>query len=112
MKLVRSQEVAEVGVSHDASVKKKVLLEKGTVPQLMNFSSAVFAPGQAVETHNHPTMYEVFYILKGRAEFVVNQEKVVLGVGDCITIEPGEWHSQSNPYGEHVEWVYFGIATD
>tara|TARA_R110002051_G_C8736457_1_gene498525 strand:+ start:1135 stop:1473 length:339 start_codon:yes stop_codon:yes gene_type:complete len=112
MKIVRSQEIAEIGVSHNEEIKKKVLLEKGTIPQLMNFSSTVFKPGQFVETHNHPTMYEVFYILKGRAEFIVNQEKVILEVGDCITIDQGEWHSQSNPYTENVEWVYFGIATD
>ncbi|MEB8329904.1 cupin domain-containing protein [Flavobacteriaceae bacterium KMM 6897] len=112
MKIVRSTGVAEVGVSHNGEIKKKVLLEKGAIPQLMNFSSAVFKPGQFVKTHNHPTMYEVFYILKGRAEFVVNEEKVLLGKGDCITIAPGEWHSQSNPYEENVEWVYFGIATD
>ena len=78
----------------------------------MNFSSAVFKPGQFVETHQHLTMYEVFYILKGRAAFVVDQEKVILGVGDCITIAPGEKHSQSNPYEENVEWIYFGIAID
>ncbi len=112
MKVVRSLEVAEVGVSHDESIKKKVLLEKGTIPQLMNFSSAIFRPGQSVETHNHPTMYEVFYILKGKAEFVVEEERVVLGAGDCITIAPGERHSRSNPYRENVEWIYFGIATD
>ncbi|ALM07795.1 hypothetical protein SB49_08305 [Sediminicola sp. YIK13] len=112
MKIVRSKEVAEVGVSHNVEIRKKVLLEKGTIPQLMNFSSAVFKPGQFVETHSHPTMYEVFYIIKGRAAFVVEHEKVILGVGDCITIAPGEIHSQSNPYDNIVEWIYFGIATD
>ena len=112
MKIVRSQEVAEVGVSHNGEIRKKVLLEKGTIPQLMNFSSAIFKPGQSVETHSHPTMYEVFYILKGRAEFVVEQDKVILGVGDCITIAPGEMHSQCNPYQENVAWIYFGIAID
>lgn len=112
MKIVRSQEVAEVGVSHNQEIKKKVLLDKGTIPHLMNLSSALLKPEQFVESHQHPTMYEVFYILKGRAAFVVNEKKVLLGVGDCITIAPGERHSQSNPYDENVEWIYFGIATD
>ena len=34
MKIVRSKEVAEVGVSHNVEIRKKVLLEKGTIPVL------------------------------------------------------------------------------
>jgi len=112
MKLVRTSQTPEVGLSHNEDIKKKVFLEKGYIPQLMNFSSATFKPGQAVESHSHPTLFEVFYLLSGRAEFVVNQEKITLNAGDCITIEPGEEHSQHNPYNEDVVWIYFGIATD
>jgi mannose-6-phosphate isomerase-like protein (cupin superfamily) len=112
MKLVRTSQTPEVGLSHNEDIKKKVFLEKGYIPQLMNFSSATFKPGQAVESHQHLTMFEVFYLISGSADFVVNQEKITLNAGDCITIEPGEVHSQHNPYNEDVVWLYFGIATD
>jgi quercetin dioxygenase-like cupin family protein len=88
MKLVRTSQTSEVGLSHNEDIKKKVFLEKGYIPQLMNFSSATFKPGQAVASYSHPTLFEVFYLLSGREEFVVNREKITLNAGDCITIEP------------------------
>ncbi|QVY65738.1 cupin domain-containing protein [Polaribacter sp. Q13] len=112
MKLVNTNTLPEIGTSHDEDVKKKVFIEKGIVPQLMMFGAATFKPGQAVETHKHDTMYEVFYIQSGKAEFVVNDQKMIVIHGDCITIEQGEFHSMSNPFSENVTWVYFGIATD
>lgn len=112
MKLVHTNQVPEVGVSHNEDIKKKVFLEKGFIPQLMTFGSATFKPGQSVETHKHDTMFEVFYIQSGKAEFVVENEKIEVAPGDCITLEPGEEHSQSNPFDENVTWLYFGIATD
>ncbi|MCL7764157.1 cupin domain-containing protein [Polaribacter sp. Z014] len=112
MKLVHTNTLPEIGTSHDEDVKKKVFIEKGIVPQLMMFGSATFTPGQSVETHKHNTMYEVFYIQSGKAEFIVNDQKMIVVPGDCITIEQGEFHSMSNPFSENVTWLYFGIATD
>ncbi len=112
MKLVNTNQLPEVGVSHDKNIMKKVFLEKGYIPQLMMFGSVTLKPGQSVEPHKHDTMFEIFYIVKGKAIFIVDDKKVELKAGDCITIEPGENHPQSNPYNEDVEWLCFGIATD
>jgi len=112
MKIVHTNTIEEVGISHNEDIKKKVFIDKGYIPQLMNFSFATFKPGQFVETHLHKTMYEVFYIQSGKAEFIINGEKYIVQKGDCITIEAMEPHSQSNPFKENVTWVYFGIATD
>ncbi|WP_405605507.1 cupin domain-containing protein [Polaribacter sp. Asnod1-A03] len=112
MKLVHTDQLPKIGTSHDEAIKKKVFLGKGIVPQLMMFGSATFTPGQAVETHKHDTMYEIFYIQSGKAEFVINDKKIIVVSGDCITIEQGEFHSMNNPFLEDVTWTYFGIATD
>ncbi|NJB69995.1 quercetin dioxygenase-like cupin family protein [Saonia flava] len=112
MKLTHTKLLPELGVSHNPDIKKKVFLGRGEIPQLMNFGTATFKPGQAVEEHKHDTMFEVFYIQSGKAEFIVNGEALVLRAGDCITLEPGELHSQNNPFKEDVVWLYFGIATD
>lgn len=111
MKLTHIDDLFEVGLSHNQEIKKKVILDKGYIPNLMTFAQATFKPGQMVSVHTHATMFEVFYIEKGKAEFVVEGTKVLLVTGDSITIEPGEKHSQSNPFDENVTWLYFGIAT-
>lgn len=112
MKLIHVDKLPEEGVSHNPEIKKKVILEKGYIPQLMTFGQATFQPGQSVKEHEHKTMHEVFYIQSGKAVFVVNNKTIKLKKGDVLSIEPGETHSQENPYNKPVTWSYFGIATD
>jgi quercetin dioxygenase-like cupin family protein len=110
MKIIHADQLPEIGTSHAEEIKKKVFLEKGLVPRLMMFSSAVLKPGQMIEIHAHPTMFEIFYVLSGQLEFTVNGEKSILKAGDCLVAEPGEQHSQNNPYNIETRWVYYGIA--
>ena len=112
MKHINIHDLKEVGVSHNEDIKKKVILERGYIPQLMTFGQATFKPGQAVETHKHDTMFEVFFIQSGKAAFTINGNRIELKEADVVSIEPGELHSQENPYDEPVTWLYFGIATD
>lgn len=111
MKIVDWETLPELGVSHDPDIKKKTLVGAGEIPQLMMFSTAVFKPGQSVEKHKHDTMYEVFFVQKGKAIFEINGQSHEVNAGKCITIEPGELHRQYNPFEEEVHWIYFGIAT-
>lgn len=112
MKIKKLKDTPEVLANHEGNILKKVLVKKGEIPHLMMFSSATFKPKQKVEAHKHDTMYEVFYIQQGKAEFIIDDKKIIVSAGDCITIEPEEIHSQSNPFEEEVTWLYFGIATD
>lgn len=112
MKIFSTHQIKESGVSHNPDIKKKVFLENGLIPKLTTFAQATFTPGQSVDTHKHDTMHEVFYVQSGKAEFVIAGKKFLVQPGDCITIDPGEEHSQSNPFSEPVTWLYFGIATD
>ncbi|MFA7209795.1 MAG: cupin domain-containing protein [Parcubacteria group bacterium] len=112
MKLVHSSQLPELGVSRNKDIKKKVILEKGFIPNVATFGMATFKPGQSVPAHKHDAAYEVFYILSGKAEFIVDGKKIELTAGDCITIEPGETHTQSNPYDEDLTWLYFIITLD
>jgi quercetin dioxygenase-like cupin family protein len=112
LKINHIDNIEETLANHQGNILKKVFLEKGEIPNLMMFSTATFKPKQEVETHKHDTMFEVFYIQSGKAEFIINNHKHIVKAGTCITIAPGELHSQSNPFEENVTWLYFGIATD
>lgn len=112
MKIIKSKNLPWMGVSHNPEIKKKTFIGNGLIPKLTTLGKAVFKPGQIVSEHKHETMFEVFYILKGKAMFVVEGKKHILEKQECLVLEPGELHSQSNPYHESVEWVYFGVATD
>jgi len=112
MKIVYWNELPYLAVSHNEDIKKRTLVNRGEIPQLMMYGTAVFKPGQKVDLHKHDTMYEVFHIQTGKAIFTVSGQDYELGPGNCITIEPGEIHGQHNPFTLDVTWTYFGIATD
>jgi quercetin dioxygenase-like cupin family protein len=112
MKIIKTNELPEVGVSHNPEIKKKVFIEKSEIPQLMTFGQAVLRSGQEVDEHVHPTMCEVFYILSGKAVFQINGTDYQIVEKDCIYIESGERHSQKNPFEEDATWLYFGISTE
>lgn len=112
MKITRLENIENTKTNHKGNILKQVLIGKGEIPNVMMFSKATFKPNQKVEMHKHDTMFEVFYVQSGKAEFVINDIKHLVETGDCITVAPGELHSQSNPFDEDVTWLYFGIAVD
>lgn len=112
MKLVHLAQVPAEGVSHQPEIKKQVMVKNGEIPQLTGFSQAVFKPGQSCEKHQHPTMYEVYFVLEGEATLIVNSKKFKAVKNDCVTIKPGEPHSAANNSDRDFVWIYFGLATD
>lgn len=111
MKMVHLADVPETGVSHDPTIKKKTLIGRNEIPNLMMFSRATFKPGQSVEPHSHETMFEVYYVCSGKAVFIINGEEIEVAPGDCITVEPRDEHSVHNPFDSDAAWLYFGVTT-
>lgn len=103
--------IPKQGVSHNPAILKQVMLNNGEIPQITTFAQAEFQPGQSVAEHIHETMYEVFYILKGKADFIIEDQKITVKMGDYVVIEPKERHSQANLYAESVSWLYFAVAS-
>ena len=112
MKIRKKEDQTITVANHSESIRKTVLIENGDIPQLTNFGTAVFQPGQKVEPHQHATMYEVFYCTSGEIQFMIDGRDYVLKAGDCITIEPGEMHALENLSDEESHLTYFGIAHD
>ena len=53
-------------------------------------------PGKGHNFHRHPQQEEVIYVLKGRIEQWVNQEKKILEAGDAAFIGAGVVHASFN----------------
>lgn len=110
MRLQRQADLEWSAVSHDPQIRKRVLVERGVVPKLTNFSRAVLRPGQGTSAHSHPDMFEVYLVEEGEGVFVVAGDPLRLGAGDSIVIEPGESHSLRNPSPDRdLRISYFGI---
>ena len=73
-------------VSHPAS----------TGAEQLTIIDATLAPGQAHGFHKHPDQEEVIFVIAGRVEQWLDQEKRILGFGDAAFIPKGVVHASFN----------------
>ena len=88
---------------------KKVFLRGDVLPAVTQVAVATMDEGFEAELHNHPTMYENYYVLEGRAIYRVGDEEFAVEPGDMIIVPPGTPHRQRVTQGPHRVF-YWGIA--
>ena len=69
------------------------------------FAKITLKPGCSIGYHVHEKDSELFYILKGTAEYSDNGEIKTVSAGDVTICPPGEGHSIANKTDETVEFV-------
>jgi quercetin dioxygenase-like cupin family protein len=109
MKITSLDDIADEGVSHNPEIRKQVLLRRGDVPPLMNFSRSRIAAGQIARAHRHADMCEIFFVESGSGTMKVDGQEHQLRAGTCIAIEPNEEHEISNQGTADLVLIYFGI---
>lgn len=65
----------------------------------------MIAPPHWSEPFQTPDFDEYTYIIKGRKQFIIDGETVVLGTGESIRIERGARIQYSNPFDEECEYL-------
>ncbi len=112
MKRSALAELPEEAVSHNAAIRKRVLLRKGDLPRLTNFSQARFPPGQRAAGHRHEDMSEVFFVEAGRGAIRVDGNEYALSPGVCVAVEAREIHEIENTGSEELVISYFGLESE
>jgi quercetin dioxygenase-like cupin family protein len=110
MKISRLRELAELPVSHDPQLKKRVLISNGVIPHLTGFSQVKIPPNGAVTSHRHADMTEVFFVNGGEGIITINAVQYPLTEGTCIVVEPTEEHSLKNTGSSDLVLTYFGLV--
>lgn len=109
MKFVSLDHLPNETVSHNPAIQKKVILRKGDLPHLTNFSQAYFAPGQVAAAHAHQDMCEVFFVEAGEGQITIDGKPYPLQAGTCVAVEPGEVHEVRNTGTTDLILTYFGL---
>ena len=73
--IIRRSDRQPVPSAHGEHVHKELLLRGGIIPALTQVAESTIGPASAVETHNHPTMWEFFFVLSGEATYVLDGEE-------------------------------------
>lgn len=90
---------------------KQVLLRDGILPAVTQVAVATFPDLIETELHNHPTMYEVYFVLEGSALYTIGDQCYEVSAGDFFIVPPGVTHNQKITVTPH-RIFYWGIATD
>lgn len=109
MKYISLNQALVQTVSHNPAIQKKVMLAKGDLPGLTNFSQARFPPGQVAQGHFHHDMAEIFFVESGQGIIKINDQDFPLETGVCVAVEPGEVHEVSNTGNIDLIITYFGL---
>ncbi|MEL6939282.1 MAG: cupin domain-containing protein [Cyanobacteria bacterium J06598_1] len=112
MKITSLNELPIESVSHNAAIKKQVMLRMGELPHLTNFSQARFQPGQVAQAHAHTDMHEVFFVEEGEGAIAIDGKPYPLTPGTCIAVAPHESHEVSNTGTAELVLTYFGLRAE
>lgn len=112
MKLIKTNDAAETGVSHNAKIRKRVWIENGEQSNITNYARAVFPPGEKAAAHDHDDMTEVFTCVSGCGEIRVNEVGYVFDAGTTVVVEAGEMHEIINAGTTDLVVSYFGVLVD
>lgn len=108
MKIVSLENLEEVITSHKVG-KKKIMIKNGDVPHITQFSQVRLTPGEIVEEHAHPDMYEIFLTQEGEAIMNINGKEYKVTPGVCLTVEPGEKHETKVTGDKNLVQLIIGV---
>ncbi len=75
-----------------------------------DFSVAhMVAPPGWYEPFQVPMFDEITYVIKGKKQIEIDEEKIVLNNGESICVKKGSRVKYSNPFDEEVEYISFCI---
>lgn len=98
----------------DTPTWKRVLVSKGMIPYIMQIATSVSwdSCDTSFDQHVHETMWEFYFVHRGRAVFTIGNEVHEAEAGDFLAVPPNTTHYYKVPPGEELELFYFGVATD
>lgn len=90
---------------------KRVIARGGLLPQVTQIAEGAFEQPFVVDPHEHPTMFEIFYVLEGTATYIVGAEVHEAGPGDLVIVPPATRHSIRVTTPPH-RIFYWGLAVE
>lgn len=79
---------------------------KAGTSETMTVGRVTFNPQMANPKHCHPNCDEILYVIKGKVEHTLPDDKtVIMNPGDSIVIPKNVWHQATNLTDEEAEVI-------
>ena len=89
----------------DGSEIRELLAHRNSCIRNQSLAEAQLPAGSATMPHFHPKTEEIYYILEGRGEMILAQDKQGIIPGDAIAIPPGVPHQMINQGSEPLVFL-------
>lgn len=109
MRIININDAVWSRVSHNPTIKKRVILARGELRGVTAMSQAVFKPGDVADAHAHRDMAEVFLVQSGRGVIRINGSEHELNSHVVAVAEPNDVHEIENTGKEDLIITYFGV---
>jgi len=100
-----SSEPGPLGTMVEQSLRGKVFQPPGAKLAVVEWESTGVETMWISPLHTHLDDDEMWYVLAGQLEFVLNGERVVVGAGGCVTAPRGVAHAFRNPGPDPVRYL-------
>lgn len=78
----------------------------------LTFGRVTIKPKARNPVHRHPACEELLYVVSGRVEHSLGDERFVMGAGDVIVIPAGVWHNAAALGDEEAELIIVFSSAD
>lgn len=79
---------------------------------LLRMSVCRVLPGQIIDHHDHDTMSEIYFLMRGKGEFRVDDKVIPVQERTGMYFEPGVMRSVSNSSNDAAWWIFIGSPPD
>ncbi len=106
------------GIAHDAGIDWQLLSAKkpgdnrptACMESMMYIARALLQPTLEYHNHVHDDHEEIYYIISGRGEIVIDGETQPIRDGDIVFIGVNQYHQIRNTGEEMLEFFAVGAA--
>lgn len=95
-KVMNMSSLARVGLSHDADIFKRVMVEYFEMPHVTQIARATLLPGQVASENKHRDMVEYFLFLSGNGIIRLDQRNHTIVRDSFVVVYPPMKHTIFN----------------
>lgn len=109
MKYVKTKNLEYISTSHLVGLKK-IIESQGKNSLIPQIAIGLLRKEEKVTLHKHKTLIEYYYFLKGKGEFIIENQIFYCESGDFVKVKNDSNHRITA--FEDLEFLYFGVNTN
>jgi len=109
VRLIEKNNVSPVVSDHGEIIYELVGRGAGEATERHSIAHVVIPPGKSSRSHYHPEAEESYYVLRGRARFVLEGEPAIIEPGQIVLIQKNKSHQITNIGVEDLEFLAFCV---